>query len=323
MSTHECDLIIVGGGPAGLAASINAASEGIKVCLLDSAGRFGGQALESNAIENYPIPLGHAGSVTGPELMNGFAEQAAKFDTLMYTPVTAETLNRDDRNKRVIVTAGDYDEYVSKGVIIANGLTYRRLNVPGMGPFVGRSIHYGLPNALAYRGAKDVTVIGGANSAGQAALKLAEDPKRRVRILARSGLEKGMSTYLIERIAAARNIHVHSFEIAAVEQHGAGLSLAYTGPNLANDHTDALFIFIGAQPRTLWVRDTLMLDGERYIATGSAADARWWCPGQFATSMEGVWAVGDIRSGSVKRIASAIGEGAAVVPNVHAYLASL
>lgn len=314
MTTHDCDLTIVGGGPAGLAAAINAASEGLKVCLMDLAGWFGGQALQSHAIENYPLPSGYPNGATGMQLMGGFAQQASKFGTELCTPVTAEVLETE--GKRHVIRTSDYDEYISRGVVIANGLAYRRLNALGIGEFMGHGVWYGLPSGIILKGIRRAVVVGGANSAGQAVAKLASNPRTEVTMLVRSRIEKGMSSYLANRLRKLPNVHIREGEelMAVQGEEYVERALTSEGPI----PTDGVFIFIGASPRTMWVRQNVRLDANKFIETrpGTAP----WCPGPFATSLPGVWAVGDIRAGSVKRIASAIGEGAGVIPNVHRWI---
>lgn len=290
------------------------------MCILDAAGYFGGQALQSNAIENYPLPVGYPHGVTGMELMGGFAAQAAKFETQLFTPVLATKLEKTATGS-LIVRTDDFSTYSARAVIVSNGLSYRRLNADGLGALMGHGVHYGMPHGASLRHLKHAVIVGGANSAGQACIKLASNSRTKVTMLVRSSLEKGMSSYLIDRIREAPNVTVvEGDEVQSVKPGSAG-NLQWVSTTKALYAADGLFIFIGATPRTAWLDGEVSLDENRYILTGSNA-AKGWCPGPFATSLEGVWAVGDVRAGSVKRIASAIGEGAGVVPNIHRWLES-
>ncbi len=311
MTTRVCDLLIVGGGPAGLSAAINGASEGLNVCILDAAGSLGGQAKESSRIENYPLPAGHEDGVSGSDLMTGFVQQAKKFATQMFCPVVAERLTRQDDH--LVVTTSDYDEYAARAVLLSNGLSYRRHGAEGIGALMGRGVYYGLPSALPKSGR--VVVVGGANSAGQAVLKLASNPKLHVTLVIRKRIEDQMSTYLIERIKAASNVYVRE-NTSVVGTTGNGwLQTVELDRGDKSLTVQGLYVFIGASPRTLWLNGTLDLDDRKYVVTDRG-------PLSFETSMPGVFAGGDVRSGSVKRIASAIGEGAVALQSIHRYLAA-
>lgn len=300
---RDCDLIIVGGGPAGLTAAINAASEGLHVCIVDGAMALGGQAKESNAIENYPLPHGFPEGVSGEDLMTGFIEQARKFQADMFCPVTAASLRREDN--MLIVQMDDYQEFSSKTVLLANGLSYRRLDANGIGAFMGRGVYYGLPTVLPTN--KYVCVVGGANSAGQAALKLCE--RNQVTMVIRKTLDAQMSAYLVSRIRRAEINVVEYTEISACigDRHLAQVRYS-TGDRLYT--CEGLYIFIGAMPRTMWLGSVVDLDPNRFVLTDQHGIP-------FETSMPGVFACGDVRANSTKRIAAAIGEAVGALQMIH------
>ncbi|MBU2330112.1 NAD(P)/FAD-dependent oxidoreductase, partial [Patescibacteria group bacterium] len=203
MAKRECDLIIVGGGPAGLSAAINGASEGLNIILIDSGPALGGQAAKSSLIENYP---GFPKGITGPDLVGNWIEQAGKFKTVMECPQTALGL-RADGDRKIVVT--DDDEIVGKMVILSAGLSYRRLAAPGVSTLMGRGVLYGAPTFdPRSMGDCKICIVGGANSAGQAAMHMSMNPSAQVQLLIRKRLEDQMSTYLVERVRAAENITV-------------------------------------------------------------------------------------------------------------------
>jgi thioredoxin reductase (NADPH) len=328
MNLRNCDLLIVGGGPAGLAAAINGASEGLDVVLLDAALQLGGQARESAAIENYPMPSGHEDGVTGEMLTSGFIRQAQKFRTDLLNPVRASALRVDGDRK--IITTEDYQEYCAKCVILAQGLNYRRHDARGTAPFMGRSVFYGMPPNPDRMLGCTVAVVGGANSAGQAILRLSRVRRCRVKVLCRRPLKETMSTYLIERIEKSPNFGTKD---AVIEVLDGSEVIQVSGRKVMSEicyrrsgtvyqmKADHLLFYIGAIPQTAWLHNSVLLDERKFILTGpdlgegSKALA-------FETSMDGVFAVGDVRFGSVKRIANAIGEGAAGLQMVHTKLAS-
>lgn len=317
--TCTSDLLIIGGGPAGLAAAINGASEGLDIRLLDAGTMLGGQAKESSAIENYP---GFPDGVTGDTLMSNMARQARKFATSVIAPTTAQDIVRNPDGS-ITVTCDDYTEFSSRSVLLAMGLNYRRLQADGIGHFIGRGVYYGVPNFKPK--ARAVAVVGGANSAGQAALGLAANSRLEVKLLSRSPLETGMSTYLIERIRATPNIEV--VEMCQVTLCGGDTCLrhittTHDGQTREFD-VEALYIYIGALPRTLWLRGKIHLDEYNFVTTGGPAEfmSNTPAPMFYETSMRGVFAAGDVRSGSTKRIATASGEGAGALQMIHNYLA--
>jgi thioredoxin reductase (NADPH) len=311
-----CDLLVVGGGPGGLAAAVYGASEGLHTALLDSAS-FGGQAGTSSRIENY---LGFPAGLSGAELAARGAVQAAKFGVRLYRNARAAAFGTRAGGKHC-VTLDDGRVFKARDVIIATGAEYRRLPVPGIEAWEGNGVHYAATVAEAQHvGGRPVAVIGGANSAGQAAMFLARtsDP---VHLLVRGeALEHSMSRYLIDAIRANPRIHVRvRTEAVAIDADSSvtGLDVVdrATGRRERLD-LGAVFVFIGATPCTTWLGDQLATDQSGFLLTGHDLDDAWRLdrpPLPFETSVPGVFCVGDVRSGSVKRVATAVGEGSAAV----------
>ena len=304
---HDSDLLIVGGGPSGLSAAINGASEGLRVLLLDSDEQLGGQARQSAAIENYP---GFPEGITGDELMGALVRQADKFDARVTCPARVVGLHADGD---WLVAQDDIgQEYAGRSVLLSCGLTYRRLNANGIGQYMGRGAFYGVPSGRTPTHKCRVVVVGGANSAGQAVINLAKNKRAEVILAVRKTLAAQMSQYLIDRIEQTENITVlENTEIAACEGLGK-LQAVRTGAGETLE-ADYLFIYIGAVPRTYWLKGRLELDEHGFIQTWTDAGALL----PYETSLRGVFAAGDIRAGSVKRIASAAGEGAAALQMIH------
>ncbi len=324
--TTECDLLIIGAGPAGLSAAINGASEGLKVCLIDNGSQLGGQARESNAIENYPgFPCG----VTGDDLMSRFVTQAVRFNTVIHAPLSAARIIVYG-NRRVVVTE-DYQEFTAKAVILSLGLNYRRLQAQNIGRLMGKGVYYGLPSFVTCSGCA-VGVVGGANSAAQAALHLAKSASK-VYMFVRSKIELSMSTYLVERINKCEKIVLlEGTQVTGTlgSDHLTAVN-TMTGANQGRYDLEHLFIYIGALPRTMWIANEIELDSKKFIRTGSSVtqfDRRPFDKGgmvnkvimPFETNIPGVFAAGDVRSDSTKRIAAAIGEGSAALAMVHQYM---
>jgi thioredoxin reductase (NADPH) len=320
------DLIVVGSGPGGLAAAVYGASEGLKTLVVESVAT-GGQAGMASRIENY---LGFPAGLSGVELASRALVQADKFGTSFAVPREAVALRRDGH--AFVVTLDDGDEIVGGSVILALGARYRKLGVPGEAELEGGNVYYAATEveALVCQG-QDVAVVGGGNSAGQAALFLAERAKR-VYLLARcDDLGDDMSRYLIDRIQATSNIELLIQTCVAElvgenELVGVTIEHKYTGESRTID-VAALFIFIGADAPTAWLADTLALDEKGFVSTGlSVKTAPAWQeanrdPFLFEASLPGVFAVGDVRSGAIRRTASAVGEGSMAVRLCHAYLA--
>lgn len=313
MSPH--DLIIVGGGPAGLCAAINAASEGLSTLILDGASELGGQAHHSSNIENFP---GFPNGVSGSEFTKRCIEQVVKFGAEIHCPQRAVALLCDPGSSPFFVETDDGNTYSSRAVILASGLQYRLLNADRIGSFMGRGVFYGPPPAGSLRAPghsriRNVVVVGGANSAGQAAVHLASLPNTSVALVSRSPLEKGMSDYLVRRIRASDRIVVREgSEIVACE---GGSHLAFVHVTVPDEAGGGhvvlpcqnLVIFIGAIPRTYWLKGCVRLDERGFVDTR----------GGFETSRPGVFACGDLRAGSIKRVTGAVGEGVSALQGVY------
>jgi thioredoxin reductase (NADPH) len=314
---HRCDLLIIGAGPAGLAAAVNAASEGLRVIILERTGTVGGQMRTSSRIENY---LGFASGLSGADLAAASLEQTQRFGADIHTASEVIDLRRDGDHHRAMCANGKV--YTCAAILVAAGVTYRRLEVPGADPLLGRGIFYGAsPTQAAEYADQRVFVVGGANSAGQAAVFLASNSAR-VDIITRSPLAKSMSQYLIDRIEASGKVEVHEeARVAAVKSTRHRLShVTVADPDGVITHEgSALFAFIGADPQTGWAPQ-LAKDSRGFILSGPDAEP----PGEkrlyLETSESGVFAAGDIRSGSVKRVAASAGEGAMAVQFIHKHL---
>lgn len=315
------DLLIIGGGPAGLSAAINGASEGLSVSLMDNGSMLGGQARESSAIENYP---GFPDGITGDGLMSRLVRQAHRFQTHMICPSSAAALDSCP-DGLIRVTTDDYTEHHARAVLLATGLQYRRLEARNIAQFVGRGVYYGVPSGKAlHKAGSTVAVVGGANSAGQAVLNLAKDGRTKVKLMIRKQLTLQMSNYLVERIRTASNIEVCE-DCEVTECFGdtclRQVTVIQQG-QLTRYDLAAMYIYIGAVPKTLWLRGSVELDDRRFVKTWK--DVEGEVPGRdrlpYETSMPGVFAAGDVRSSSTKRIATAIGEGAAALQMIHSYL---
>lgn len=307
---YECDLLIIGGGPAGLAGAVNAAAEGLTTILLERAPFVGGQAGSSSRIENY---LGFPDGLSGDELA-GYAEaQAIRLGADIHTDAQVIDLRSADGVHTACCYAGS--KYTCKTVLVATGVMYRTLDTPGIPDRVGSIVHYGLSpkEARAYAD-QDVHVVGGANSAGQAAIHLANHGARVV-ILTRSPLAKSMSAYLLERIQAHASIEVREqARIAAVYDDSLMIS---TPGALSAEVTGGVFVFIGAEPRTDWAPQ-LEKDSRGFVVTGVGKKAA-----ELETSVSGIFAAGDVRSGNVKRVATATGEGAQAIQYVYRAMSTI
>lgn len=318
------DLAVVGAGPAGLAAAVYAASEGLRTVVLEQTAP-GGQAGSSMRIENY---LGFPTGLTGSELANRAVLQANKFGAHLSVPTPVTRLEFDKAYPVLRLDGGE--AVAAKCLLIASGAEYRRLGVEGCERFEGTGVYYAAtPNeAKLCRGA-EVVLVGGGNSAGQAAVFLAEHSRRVLLVLRGHDLYKNMSSYLARRIEQTANIELLC-NATIRRMHGDG---HLTGVEIANHQTGAvrtvetpaLFSFIGAVPRTDWLPTEVERDAKGFVHTGPALakSPHWTAPRQpflLETSRPGVFAAGDVRSGSVKRVASAVGEGAMAVQFVHEYL---
>ncbi|MGB7085031.1 MAG: FAD-dependent oxidoreductase [Phormidesmis sp.] len=321
------DLVIVGGGPGGLAAAVYGASEGLRTVLIEREAP-GGQAGTSSRIENY---LGFPVGLSGGDLARRAVTQAKRFGVEILTPQAVSALRNDDNYH--IVTLADGSEISAHAVILALGVAWRRLKVPGIENFTGAGIYYGAAQteAVACEG-EEVYVVGGANSAGQAAMYFSKYA-RKVRMLVRGeSLVKSMSQYLIDQIDATDNIEVMPFH-SVIEAKGTGrLEMLRVEDSQTNEikelKTSSLFIFIGATPSTEWLEGLIERDARGFICTGPDIDEKSPWPLErdrflLETSVPGIFSVGDVRHGSVKRVASSVGEGSICVQFVHRHLANV
>lgn len=313
------DAIVVGAGPAGLATAVYAASEGLSVLVLDCRA-FGGQAGASSRIENY---LGFPTGISGIALMARAFNQAQKFGVQMAIPDEVVKLECDEGGGRRLSLANG-ERIRARAVVLATGARYRRLDVANLEDFEGSSVHYwASPLEAKLAAGQDVALVGGGNSAGQAVVFLAGHASH-VTLIARRPLEETMSAYLVERIAGLANVEVVAgAEISALEgrEHALETIRWRVGGSDAETRRSCrhLFLFIGADPNTDWLQGSgLRLDARGFILTG--LEARTGCL-PLETSRPGVFAVGDVRVASVKRVASAVGDGAQVVASLHAFLA--
>jgi thioredoxin reductase (NADPH) len=330
LSTHASlpfyDLVIVGGGPAGLAAAVYGASEGLKTLMIEREAP-GGQAGTTSRIENY---LGFPSGLSGGDLARRALAQARRLGAEILSSQEAASLRRDDPY-RTLVLAEDGGEISCQTVIIASGVSYRQLEVPGAAELAGRGVYYGAATteAILYRDAP-VAVIGAGNSAGQAAVHLARYASRVHVVVRGQGVEGSMSAYLVEQMRALDNVEIHAMCVARAFEGTEHLERAtFVAPDgeLALELA-AAFVFIGQQPRTGWLEGVVARDERGFILTGPDVDARqgWNLdrdPFLLESSIPGVFAAGDVRHDSVKRIASAVGEGAMALQYVHHFLAQL
>jgi thioredoxin reductase (NADPH) len=323
------DVVIVGGGPAGLAAAVYGASEGLGTLIIEQAAP-GGQAGTSSRIENY---LGFPAGVSGADLARRASTQAQRFGAELLSAQQVVSLRREDPYR--VVGLADGTEVSCYALVMAQGVSVRQLDVPGMTPLIGCGVYYGaaMTEAATYRG-QPVVVVGGANSAGQGALFFSRYASQVTMLVRATSLAKGMSQYLIERIAAAPNIQVMT-GVAATAVSGTDhlesveIELLNSGEKQRLEPA-AMFLFIGSAPHTDMANGLVALDENGYILTGpdlpddGHGRPRGWLldrdPFPLETNVPGVFAVGDVRSGSSKRVAAAVGEGSACIGIVHRYL---
>jgi thioredoxin reductase (NADPH) len=319
------DLVIVGAGPAGLAAAVYGASEGLSTLIVEGEA-IGGQAGTSSLIRNY---LGFPWGVEGAELARRATEQAWWFGAIFRFMRHGTALRREGRELRL--TLSDGAEVAGRAVVLATGASYRRLGVPSLEGLVGAGVFYGaaVTEARAMMG-QEVYVVGGANSAGQAAVHLSEYASRVTLLVRGRSLSTSMSDYLIKEIEAAQNIRVR-FGTRVVDGVGEGRLEHLVLEDLTSGLTEtvpaaALFVLIGAEPRTGWLPEEIVRDRRGYIITGpdllqDERPPRGWPLGRpplpMETSVPGVFAAGDVRYGSVKRVASAVGAGAIAIQSIH------
>jgi thioredoxin reductase (NADPH) len=328
------DLVIIGGGPAGLASSVYGASEGLNTVMVERHAP-GGQAGLSSMIENY---LGFPAGLSGSDLARRAVAQAKKFEVEIVSPQLVTNLRADGSSR--IVTLSDGTELRCHVVLLATGVQWRRLDVPGLDRLIGAGVYYGGTVAEAFfcRG-EDIYIIGGANSAGQAALYFSRYARMATMLVRGEALSDSMSRYLINQIESSKNIKVR-LRTTLVEVHGDDRLEAITVFDAARGEketlpTNALFIFIGALPHTEWLAKVVETDDHGFILTGpdlarlngNGHLPRDWSlqrdPFWLESSQPGIFAAGDVRHGSVKRVAAGVGEGAMAVQFIHQYLASV
>jgi thioredoxin reductase (NADPH) len=326
------DLCIVGGGPAGLAAAVYASSEGLRTVVVERDAP-GGQAGQSASIENY---LGFPKGLSGADLTHRAVAQVARFGAEMVVAREAVGLRTKGPVRAVVIDGSQ--ELEARAVVVATGVSYRRLEADGLDELGARGVHYGASASEAAQcEGEEVYLVGAANSAGQAALNLARYAKRVVMLVRGASLELTMSQYLVARILACTNIEVR-LRCEVVSARGDGHLESLTLRDRATGATEevettSLFIFIGAMPRTDWLGEEVFRDGHGFVVTGQDLVGRQGVAGRSAwstdrppyaleTSLPGVFAAGDVRLDSMKRVASAVGEGAMAVYLVHRFLAT-
>jgi len=327
-ATDFYDLVVVGAGPAGLGAAVYSASEGLRTLLVERQAT-GGQAGQSSRIENY---LGFPDGVSGAQLTDRARRQAVKFGAEILT--TRDVIGLEARGPARVVSFGDGTEVAAHAVIIATGVSYRDLDAPGVTRLCGRGVYYGSAATEAVACADhDVFIVGGANSAGQAASFFSRYAKSVTLVVRGDSLERSMSHYLIEQLQALDNVSVRLGTVvdeAHGDKHLDCLTLRHLRSAATEQvQTSHLFIFIGAQPRTDWLAGVLDRDERGFILTGpdlvvDGQRPRGWFadrdPWPLEASVPGVFVAGDVRADSVKRVASAVGEGAMAVTLAHRYL---
>jgi len=323
-STDHYDLVIVGGGPAGLAAAVYGASEGLRTVMVESEAP-GGQAGQSSRIENY---LGFPSGLSGSDLARRATTQARRLGAELLTVSKATALRVEGAGRIVELTGGA--QLSANSVIISSGVSYRMMQAPGFAELTGAGVYYGAAMTEARACAdQHVVVIGGANSAGQAAMYFANFAHRVSMLVRADTLAKSMSHYLIEQIEKTPNIEVRtrSEAIAAEGEDGHLARLVIRGSDgtETTEDVDACFVFIGAAPRTDWLDGVVARDDKGFILAGLDAREHGWPlsrpPHTLETSVPGVFVAGDVRARSIKRVASAVGEGSMAVSLIHQYLA--
>jgi thioredoxin reductase (NADPH) len=325
------DVLVVGSGPGGLAAAVYAASEGLTVIALDALAP-GGQAGTSSKIENY---LGFPTGISGNELARRASVQAQKFGARLVSPVRAASIGRD--GDAYCLHLADGRKLRSRAVVVSSGARYQRLPIDGIEAYEGRGIYYGAtPMEAQLCGNAEVTVVGSGNSAGQGAIYLASVAKKVYVIFRRSSLRETMSEYLVKRLEEHPNIEIiGSTDVVALHGEDRLAGLTYrcreTGEEDGCD-CNFLFLFLGATPNTNWLPKEMVCDDRGFVKTGAdiapieLVKAGWALdrmPSRYETSWPRIYAIGDVRKGSVKRVASSVGEGSVVVSDIHAALAEL
>jgi thioredoxin reductase (NADPH) len=320
------DVAIVGAGPAGLAAAVYGASEGLRTVVIEP-GALGGQAGSSSRIRNY---LGFPRGISGSELTARAYEQARIFgaEFVFSQRATALVVRGAER----LVRLSEQAEAIARAVVIATGVSYRRLGIPVLDRFLGMGVFYGAAAAEARAMAGEhVVVVGAGNSAGQAALHLAKFAARVTLLVRGESLAASMSDYLIRELATTAGIDIR-LQTRVVDGSGEDRLATVVVEEARTGRREeipaaAMFVLIGAEPRTEWLRETLQRDGAGYVSTGRDVSLNGWplerAPMLLEASVPGVFAVGDVRHGSVKRVAAAVGEGSVAIGSVHQYLAEV
>jgi thioredoxin reductase (NADPH) len=319
--SREYDVTVVGAGPSGLAAAVYASSEGLRTLVIERE-TIGGQAGSSSLIRNY---LGFQRGVTGADLATRAHQQAWVFGTTFLQMCQTQAIRSDA--DRLYLTTSNCAEIATGAVVLAMGVSYRRLGLPSLDELVGKGVFYGASASEAERfTGRTVFVVGAGNSAGQAAVHLAAHARKVTILVRRTTLAETMSRYLIAEIEGQLNIDVR-YRTEIVDGTGDGELESLTLHDSVRGATetlpaDAVFILIGAKPHTDWLPGQVARDRYGFVMTGVASNG--WslarAPFVFESSMPGVFAVGDVRSGSVKRVASAAGEGSVAIQQVHQYL---
>jgi thioredoxin reductase (NADPH) len=319
------DLVIVGGGPAGLAAAVYGASEGLRTVMVEREAP-GGQAGQSSRIENY---LGFPAGLSGSDLARRATDQARRLGAELVTVQEAVALESEGAGRLVHLTGGG--ALSANTVLVASGVSYRQLASPGFAELTGAGVYYGAALTEARACAEQhVVVIGGANSAGQAAVYFSGYAGKVTMLVRAPSLTKSMSHYLIEQIAGLANVEVRTGSVAVAAEgsngHLEALRIRDADGNETLEDVDACFVFIGAAPRTDWLDGVVARDERGFILAGPDVRAHGWPlsrdPYVLETSIPGVFVAGDVRARSIKRVASAVGEGSMAVSLIHEYLAS-
>ncbi|GAA4638002.1 response regulator [Actinoallomurus vinaceus] len=322
------DLVVIGGGPAGLGAALYGASEGLRTVLVEKKAT-GGQAGQSSRIENY---LGFPDGVSGAQLTGRARRQALKFGAEVLT--ARDVVGLTVRGSARVITFGDGSEIATHAVVLATGVSYRSLQAEGIERLTGQGVYYGSASTEAQScSGEDVYIVGGANSAGQAAVFFSRYARTVTLLVRGPALERSMSYYLIEQLRAIDNVRVRvctTVEAVEGEEHLERVTLRDASTNTTETlPTNHLFVFIGAAPRTEWLGDAILRDSHGFVCTGpdllrEGHRPQGWTldrdPLYLESSVPGVFVAGDVRSQSVKRVASAVGEGAMAVALVHRYL---
>lgn len=321
----ESDIVIVGAGPAGLSASVYAASEGLKTIIVDAENAPGGQAGTSSLIENY---LGFPKGISGADLTANAVTQAANFGVEFRMPFRVDAIESENTK---IVISDDGERISCRCIVLAVGVSYIPLRAKNLALYLGRGVSYGSPqfdfNHFANR---KIFIVGGANSAAQAAMYLSKCPTCEVNIIVRgASLEEKMSAYLINRLTAQPNVKIRT-ESNLVEVRGE-LTLQEVCINHNDKFTwekaDHVFVLIGAKPKTQWLSEWIQRDQQGFILTGTNVPQEYWNNGTPPLSMEtschSVFAAGDVRLDSQKRVSSAVGEGANAISSVHRRITAL